>query len=122
MNVQPLKQPLGEAMNEFKLIEAVKKLIERVDTLEYRIIKLEGGERSSKPKRELTQIGKFEPYIHQVLANGKIWSTHGIEEEIKTNHPELPVFNQLGIQNACGRLAKKGIIEKVANKTYRKKM
>lgn len=113
---------LGEHMNEFKLVESVKHLILRVDKLEQRIIELESGSTARLVvKKNLTQVGRFEPYIHDILSDGKVWSTYTIEEEIRNRYPDIAPFKQLSVQCACGRLAKQGIIEKIATMHYRKK-
>lgn len=118
LSATPIKdvKELDSHMNELRLIEAVKKLIERVDAIEKHL-----GIKLIKPKKELIQVGKFEPYIHEVLANGKIFSAFSIAEEIRINHPELPPFKDLALQNACIRLYHKNIIAKIALATYRKK-
>lgn len=113
-----LKQ-VGEAMNELKLLDAVRQLIIRVDKLTNRIAALE--ENRPNGKSALSRIGKYESYILDILSNGRIWSTHSMEEELRIRHPELPEFKQLGLQHACGRLHKSGIIEKVSKCNYRKK-
>lgn len=108
---------LGEHMNQATLAQRVVALEKQVRRLEA----LAGYVKPKlKPKKELTQVGNFAPYILNLVGNGKIWSCYALAEEIRSSHPDLPHFTVLAIQNSCGRMHKKGQLTKIAQAVYRK--
>ena len=76
---------------------------------------------SFKPKKEWTRVRNFEPYIYEVLTNGRSWSYHSVYEELKEKHPELPPFKVNGVQSSLNRMWHEGLIERVTHGVYKKK-
>lgn len=103
------------------------RLFNRINILEKKIAAIENGDyRSnvapSKPKKPLTQIGNYTPMIMEELADGKIHSVYQIFEEVD-NKQKLnggPAPKLLSLQNRINEMSKMGMVQKIANLTYRK--
>lgn len=74
-----------------------------------------------KVNKVLSQIPNYLPLIQKLLEDGKMWSTHQMEEEIKALFPELPAPKFASLSHACNTAAKRGLITKIANNVYRQK-
>lgn len=114
-SIQNVRILLGSVQNLWARMQVMEEQMARVHkSMGLKVV-------SNHPPKVLTQIGKFEPYIQEVLADGRPWSVHGIFEEIRKLHPDAPPFKVSGVQNSCNRLWHTNAIEKVATMTYRKK-
>lgn len=115
---------LPDHINHVQLLSLVRALMDRTETLEEKVRYLEDSVypmSKKKEKKPLQKVKDWEPYIHKVLANGKIWSTWAVAEEIQLLHPEIaPLVNHSGIQSSMGRLAHYGKITKITHGNYRK--
>lgn len=119
MNVAPAKdiKKVQEHINEFRLIEAVKALIIRVDTLEARVQELEG-----EPKVEKKRGRRFptqQELILEALSDGKIYAVYGIAEKITESHPDMPQISVKSLFSRCAVMAAEGSIVRVGGGAYR---
>lgn len=112
---------LQKLANEKQSNEALRIAIKRIDALEQRVAALETRKYVDKKKKDITRVGSYLPYIDKILANGRIWSTYAIEEQMREIFPDIPPFTHAGLQTACSTLANKGKIAKVGYGNYRKK-
>lgn len=118
---------------EMKPIDDLKKIDDHTNTAkvlamlkayDVRLARLEQAvfnEDPLKKYKELTRIGKYEPYILEALVDGKIHSSHGLLEEIRVRHPELPEMKVLALNHALNIMSKRDRIVKIARNIYRKK-
>jgi hypothetical protein len=101
-----------------KVEEDLARITSMVKACGMRLDKLENG--SAPQEKELLKVGRYEPYILEVLGDNRIHSIHDMAEQIRQNYPKLPGFSIYSLGASAGKMAKANKIVKIAHGNYRK--